>query len=314
MSDAVETITDNAVWKAASPVLSVLTPFYRDDPRPLLSHLSKEAQRLDGRVEIVLLDDGGGDGLLTKGVADAVSRLASPARLIALSANHGRARGRNRLAAHGRSRHLLFLDSDMAPDAPDFLGRYLALINANDPPVVFGGFSVEQVQARPIHALHIALAKRAECLPAVVRAQQPEKYVFTSNLLVRREVFETEPFDEGFAGWGWEDVEWGMRVARRYGVEHIENSATHLGLDTAEVLAGKYEQSAGNFARVVAAHPEIVSTYPSYRMAKALRRLPARGVLRAVLKRVAVGAHGPLIARTMAMKAYRAALYAEVIS
>ena len=314
MSGIIETITDNDAWTNASPVLSVLTPFYRDDPRPLLAILDKEGANLGGRVEIVFLDDGGGNAGQTQAVRDAVRTLKSPARLISLSTNEGRARGRNRLAAHGRSRHLLFLDSDMAPDAPDFLGRYLAMIEASDPPVVFGGFSVEQVQARPVHALHIALAKRAECLPAVVRAKQPEKYVFTSNLLVRRGVFEAEAFDEGFTGWGWEDVEWGMRVARRYGVEHIENAATHLGLDTAEVLAEKYEQSAGNFARVVAAHPEVVSTYPSYRLAKALRRLPARHLMRAALKRVALAAHGPLIARIMAMKAYRAALYAEVIS
>ena len=314
MNAVLETVTDNGSRAAAAPILSVLTPFYRDDPRPLLKLLETEAANLGGRVEIVLLDDGGGDAALIAAVQATVRALAAPTRLVSLNINEGRARGRNRLAAHGRSRHLLFLDSDMAPDSPDFLRRYLAMIETGDPAVVFGGFSVEQIEVQPIHALHIALAKRAECLPAVVRAQQPEKYVFTSNLLVRRDVFEAEGFDEGFTGWGWEDVEWGMRVARRYGVQHIENAATHLGLDTAEVLAGKYEQSAGNFARVVAAHPEIVSTYPSYRLAKAFRRLPARGAIRAALKRLALAAHGPLIARIMAMKAYRAALYAEVIS
>ncbi len=309
-----ETVNDNAAWASAAPVLSVLTPFYRDDPRPLLAILDEEAALLSGRVEIVLLDDGGGDTTLTEAVGAAIQALKSPARLVVLARNEGRARGRNRLTTHGRTNHLLFLDSDMAPDAPDFLARYLALIDAGDAPVVFGGFSLDQAQAGPEHALHVAMAKRAECLPAHMRAEQPEKYVFTSNLLVRRDVFEAEAFDEGFVGWGWEDVEWGMRVARRYGVLHIDNAATHLGLDTAETLAGKYEQSAGNFARVVAAHPQIVSTYPSYRMARALRRLPARGFLRAMLKRTALMAHGPLIVRIMAMKAYRAALYAEVIS
>ncbi len=314
MTDPLETVCDNHAWAQPCPTVSVLIPFYKDDPRRLLAHLDAEAALLGGKVEIVLLDDGSGDQRLTDAAREAVEAAATPARLVALSENQGRARGRNRLAAHGRARHLLFLDSDMAPDAPDFLKRYIAMIEAGDPSVVFGGFSVEAASARPAHALHIALAKRAECLPAHLRAEQPEKYVFTSNLLVRRDVFETEAFDEGFSGWGWEDVEWGMRVARRYGVQHIDNPATHLGLDTAEALAGKYEQSAGNFARVVAAHPQIVSAYPSYRMAKALKRLPVRGLLRHVLRRVATSPHGPLIARVMAMKAYRAALYAEVIA
>src|SRR5690606_23100227 len=101
----------------------------------------------------------------------------------------------------------------------------------------------DQAPPDAAHALHRALAVGGDCLPAAERRHAPEKYVFTSNLLVRRDVFETERFDEGFSGWGWEDVEWGMRVARRWPIVHIDNPATHLGLDDAETLAAKYEQS-----------------------------------------------------------------------
>jgi glycosyltransferase involved in cell wall biosynthesis len=307
-----ESLTDNPSWAEARPILSVLIPSYRDDPAPLLALLDRETAAVDGRVEVVVLDDGGGDAALAARVAMAVQALALPARLVSLDLNQGRARGRNRLASHARARHLLFLDSDMAPDAPDFLACYLALIE-QDPPVVFGGFSVKQVEAGPQYALHKALAQRGECLPASVRRQQPEKYVFTSNLLVRRDVFEAETFDESFSGWGWEDVEWGMRVARRYGVLHIDNPATHLGLDTAAALAGKYEQSAANFQRVIARHPEVVATYPSYRLAKAMKKIPAMKTWRGLLKWTAVHSPAPMTARVLALKAYRAALYAEVV-
>ena len=262
-------------------------------------------------MELLVLDDGSGDDLLAARVADCIRHLSLPARFLRLEQNEGRAPGRNRLAAHARARHLLFLDSDMLPDAADFLTAYLQLIEAEDPPVVFGGFSVRPGERR--HALHRALAQRSDCLPAHVRALTPEKYVFTSNLLVRRDVFEAERFDEGFRGWGWEDVEWGMRVARRYGVRHIDNTAAHLGLDTPAALAAKYEQSAANFARVVARHPEVVASYPSYRLARLLKRTPGRALLRALLKRTALTSYAPLLARVAALKAYRAALYAEVV-
>lgn len=313
MTTPQETLMQSAGWADAAPVLSVLIPFFRDDPAGLIVALELQAAPLGGRVEIVLLDDGGGDLALTHRVGLQVSKLATPARLVALDLNQGRARGRNRLAAHARARHLLFLDSDMAPDADDFLARYLERIDQGDPAVVFGGFSMKQASHAPRFALHRALSLRGECLPAAERRLQPEKYVYTSNLLVRREVFEAEAFDESFSGWGWEDVEWGMRVARRFGVEHIDNSATHLGLDPAETLAGKYEQSALNFARVIARHPEVVKTYPSYRLARALRRLPAVKAWRGLLKWTAVHSAAPLTARVLALKAYRAALYAEVV-
>jgi hypothetical protein len=157
------------------------------------------------------------------------------------------------------------------------------------------------------------MAGHSDCLPAAERNLTPEKHVFTSNLLVRRDVFETEAFDESFAGWGWEDVEWGMRVARRWPILHVDNTATHLGLDTARVMAGKYEQSAANFARVIAAHPQVVSTYPSYRAARLLRLAPLRGLWRPLLKAYALADAAPLPSRAFAMRLYRAALYAEAV-
>ena len=126
-------------------------------------------------------------------------------------------------------------------------------------------------------------------------------------------MFDAERFDEGFRGWGWEDVEWGMRVSRRWPVTHLDNPAVHLGLDDARTLTAKYEQSAANFARVVAAHPEMVARYPSFRVARALRRAPLRPLWRPLLKQLALASAAPLTLRVFAAKTYRAALYAEVV-
>ena len=306
-------LIDNAARAGAQPRLSVLTPFFRDDPARLLAALDREASALAGAVELVLLDDAGGDPGLSARTEAAVAALALPARLLQPGVNAGRAKGRNALAAHARGRHLLFLDSDMLPDAPDFLGRWLALAQGDDPPAAVGGFSLAQARPGRPHRLHHALQLRAECAPAAIRALDPAKHVFTSNLLVRRDVLAAEPFDEGFRGWGWEDVEWGMRVAARFGVVHVDNPATHLGLDTAADLLAKYAGSGPNYARVLARHPEVLRRYPSYRAARLLRRLPARGWLRAALRAVALSEGAPLAARVAATKTFRAAIYAEVV-
>jgi glycosyltransferase involved in cell wall biosynthesis len=245
-------------------------------------------------------------------MAARIERLKLPARLIALSSNEGRAKGRNRLARHARGRHLLFLDSDMLPDPIGFLARWAA-VAADDTPVAFGGFTLDQTPRRPEHELHRAMALKSDCTPAPERAKEPEKHVFTSNLLVRRDVFETIGFDEGFAGWGWEDVEWAMRVAQRHPILHIDNSATHLGLDTAATLAAKYEQSAGNFARVVAAHRDVVSAYPSYKVATKLKALPLRHAWRPMLKTFALNEAAPTPLRALALRLYRAALYSDAV-
>lgn len=298
----------NAAWADARPRLSVLIPTFRDDPGALLKALDHSS----AAVEVVVLDDGGGDDGLAERIARRIDKMRTPARFVRLSRNEGRARGRNRLASHARGDHFLFLDSDMLPDTPDFLDRWMAVADGGAA-VAFGGFTLDQTPQRPEHVLHRAMALKSDCTPAPERAKAPEKHVFTSNLLVRRDVFETIGFDEGFSGWGWEDVEWAMRVARAHPILHIDNTATHLGLDPAPVMAAKYEQSAANFARVVASHREVVSAYPSYKVAKLLKSVPLRRVWRPLLKQVALAESAPVSLRAFAMRLYRAALYSEAV-
>ena len=306
-------MTDNAAWTGARPALSVLIPFFRDDPTPLLSALDDEAQALGRSTEIVLLDDGSGDDDLAERVTAAVLAARLPMRFIRLKANEGRSKGRNRLTASARGGSFLFLDSDMMPDDRRFLQRWADLAANHDPAVAFGGFSLLQASTDRAFAVHRAMALRSDCVPYQERAKTPEKYVYTSNLLVRRDVFEAEAFDSDFAGWGWEDVEWAMRVARRFRVVHLDNPATHLGLDRTEQLAGKYEQSVANFARVVDRHPDFVSRYPSYKAARLLKSTPGVKRWRGLFKQAALNERLPVSARAFSLRLYRAALYAEAV-
>ena len=306
-------VSDNATWASADPVLSVLMPFLRDDPRDLLQLLDREATSVGGAVEIVILDDGTNDRALTADLIAVVERMALPVRLMTLVRNEGRSIGRNRLAEAARGGSLLFLDSDMRPDRTDFIKTWVDLVKTEDPAVAFGGFSLLQASTEPKYAVHRAMATQSECLSCDERSKTPEKYVYTSNLLVRRDVFEAEAFDRAFSGWGWEDVEWAMRVSRRYPVIHVGNAATHMGLDTTAQLAGKYEQSADNFARVVSKHPDIIAGYPSFKVAKLLKRMPMLKTVRPLMKQAALADWLPVRARAFSLRLYRAALYAEAV-
>ena len=306
-------MTDSPAWKTAKPAVSVLIPFLRDDPAELLGLLDEEAASVDGAVEIVLLDDGTRDAALTERLTAQIRAMALPVRLITLPANEGSSIGRNRLASAARGGSLLFLDSDMRPDHRRFLRDWADLAAREDPAVAFGGFSLLQAPTDARFAVHRAMAAKSECVPYTERAKQPEKYVYTSNLLVRRDVFESEAFDPGFTGWGWEDVEWAMRVSRRFRVVHLDNAATHMGLDTVAALAGKYEQSAPNFARMAERHPAIVAAYPSYKAARLLKRLPGLPALRKMMRRGADTTWLPVGARAFSLRLYRAALYADAV-
>lgn len=304
----------NPRWPDVKPTLSVLIPFLRDDPSDLLMALEAEKGDHTNRFEIILLDDGTNNESLTRKLTGLVDTSRHAICLLSAYENLGRARGRNLLADQARGRYLLFLDADMVPDHPDFLRSWLAHIDAEKPAATFGGFSVEQASKAADYVVHRSMAMKSDCVPAKLRKQQPEKHVFTSNLLVRKDVFRQHPFDGQFQGWGWEDVEWAMRVTSDHAISHIDNTATHLGLDTVSGLMTKYRQSAPNFVRTARLHPDFVAQYPSYRIARKIRAMRLSKPVRYLASLVATSTFVPVALRGLALRFYRAALYAEALT
>lgn len=309
---------ESAAARTGAAAVSILIPFYGDDPCPLLGALAAEAardRRLLDAFEIILFEDGASDRALTERVALAVANAGASVRLVSSAVNRGRSEARNRLVGEARANRLLFLDADMLPDAPGFLARWLAVVERDDPAIAFGGISVAQAAASPGTALHRAFQAGAECPEAAERALAPAKYVYTSNLLVRRELLAAEPFDNGFVGWGWEDVEWAARAGTVAPILHVDNPASHLGLQSADALLEKFARSAANFARFAARHPEFARALPSWKAARLFQSAPVLHALRPAFAWVARNPRGlaPMKARVLALKLWRASWYGAAL-
>lgn len=305
-----ETVLSNGVSGEAA--LSICVPCYQDSADALIATLSR--MDLAGRATLLLFDDGTGNEALTRLLARHMMHFPGPARLITSPKNLGRAQARNRLLALAETDWILFLDADMRPDDDQFLVRYLdALRAADSPALIAGGFSLKHVTPTAETALHAAQSAKSECLPAEIRAKEPGRYVFTSNILVHADILKEVGFDRGFTGWGWEDVDWGLRVAGKYPVIHIDNTATHLGLDPAPVLLDKFGGSAANFAYLAERHPEAAKQMPLWRMARHFRHLPARPLWRSLTRAMAKSGILPIGLRLAALKTYRALAYAEAL-
>ena len=299
-------------FKQGPAGLSVLVPTYRDAPARMITALAGLPGAAD--THMILFDDGSGRELEAE--CAALESWPGPVSLIVSDDNLGRAGARNRLLAHAETDWVLLLDADMLPDGADFLQRYLGAIEAADGPMLIaGGFSLEQAEIGRETRLHAAQSERSECLAAAVRAEQPGRYVFTSNILVHREVLEAVGFDEAFTGWGWEDVDWGLRVAARFPVRHIDNTATHLGLDTDAALMRKYGGSGENFARLAERHAEAVDEMSLMRAVRLMQRIgPIRPLVRSIAGAAARARILPTGLRLMGLKTWRAAIYAEHVS
>ena len=292
------------------PTLSVLIPFYRDNPSMLLSELLAQAERLRG-VEILIYDDGTLDPKICATLAAQVKDASSPVTLLIAEQNMGRATARNTLQEKARGEWVLFLDADMRPGSEQFLSNYIALIEADAGDIIFGGFTVPETASRS-EELHRALSEVSDCLAFSERQAAGPQYVATSNLCVRKAVLLAEPFDSGFVGWGWEDSEWAARVARRYTLIHAENTALHLGLESDDTLLKRFKESAHNYKRFTSLHPDLAQTLTLYRLTEKLRKFPLHRLCRPFM-RGAVKFHAlPIRFRVLALKFWRASWYAEI--
>ena len=307
-TDAGEDVLSNGVTGEA--LLSICVPTWKDGADALLASLI----RLEGAEECTLLifDDGSMDEDLTRHLARQILRYPGPARLITAPENAGRSQARNRLTILAETDWVLLLDADMKPDDDDFLKRYLDAAEAAEVPALIpGGFSLRHAHPTDETRLHAAQSIASECLPAEMRAKAPGRYVFTSNILVHKAILDTVQFDDGFEGWGWEDVDWGLRIADAYPIHHIDNPATHLGLDTDKALMQKYGGSGANFAYAVARQPEALKATPVYKVAKTLSRLPGKRSVKWAAGQLARVRWLPLKLRLFGLKLFRAAAYAE---
>jgi hypothetical protein len=317
MTAADECILMNGAARASSapPRLSILVPFYRDNPAAFIAALAASPIGAE-QVELIALDDGNGRADLAATVMDAMATAPFACTLIVRGANGGRAAARNRLLTQARGGYVLFADADMALVDRWFLPRWLRVIEKDAPAVAFGGFQVDPNPDDRSTALHAYTSARSDCLPAALRARRPAQTLTTSNLLVRRDVLNVFAFDSGFRGWGYEDSEWAFRVASRHPILHIDNPLRHLGLDSADALIEKYASCGGNFLRLVAAHPQAADDFAALRLARLMARMSAPlGAIAASARWLArdPARITPLVIRAMALKLMRAAVIAQAL-
>jgi GT2 family glycosyltransferase len=191
------------------------------------------------RVELIVVDDGSTDGS-TDGLAERVHPF--PLRLIRQH-NRGRAAARNTGVAEARGRAVLFLDADAWAEQGLIAAHLAAHRGAAGPLGVQGRFrqhpdSLQTLFMRATNLLPDLTFKRRRHLSPL--------HVNTRNFSVTAAVFQqVGGFDERFAGYGWEDIELGVRL-RRVGVPlwyEPAASALHFHVQTLDQLTAKVRQA-----------------------------------------------------------------------
>jgi len=300
----------NKADNGSPPSLSVLIPFFRDDPSALVAALADVG---DVSAEILLYDDGNQDETLTQNIQRAADNAQCSVTLITAYENKGRSFGRNYLFNAAKADWVLFLDADMHPYTRNFLKNYIDIIKTNQADIIFGGFQVEAKRGPAATEIHRKMSLISDCENAAKRQALGPKNVASSNLCVKKHVLIEEPFDDNFIGWGWEDSEWAARTSKAYRLIHIDNPALHLGLETTSTLLSRFKTSGPNYARFTEKHPEIAKSLPLYQWTMTLKKWPIHKALRPILSLIVKFRFMPMGLRIRALKLWRASWYTEAM-
>ncbi len=221
--------------------ISVVIPTFnsRDVLRRTIEALARQTLPPDA-YEVVIADDGSTDGTAEM-VADA-ARGPIEIRYVA-QPNRGRSAARNLGVHAARGRIILFIDADIWA-TPSLLEAHLGHYTPDAAPLGVQGRSLTHPDARVTPFMRareitpdLSVRRRHDLSPV---------HIITRNFSVLRSEFEAAGgFDEGFTGYGWEDIELAMRLRAR-GVTFDYDPAAlgyHYHVETLDGIRHKLRQA-----------------------------------------------------------------------
>jgi glycosyltransferase involved in cell wall biosynthesis len=227
------------------PLISVCIPIFNSDANSLVKKLTQQANILDSKIELIVIDDC--SNLNWKLKNESIKNLCN---YIELTENSGRSKIRNLFLNHAKGEFFLFIDGDSEIISDNFLMDYLNFIEKNNPEVIVGG-SIYQTQ-RPTRS-HFLRWNYSICRESK-SAEKRENVNLgfkTNNFLIRKSVFAVTLFNETLSGYGHEDTLFGIQLAKyNCKIQHLENPVLNKHLDSNEVFLKKTENAIGNLVHI----------------------------------------------------------------
>ncbi|MEZ4842285.1 MAG: glycosyltransferase family A protein [Flavobacteriaceae bacterium] len=229
-------------------MLSILIPVYNYNVFPLVEQLHHQLIKNNIAFEIICMDDASTEHYTSN------SNILNfnNCYYFSLKENIGRSKIRNQLANKASYPWLLFLDADVMPVSSDFIKNYVGFIEKSPKSnVVCGGISYSDSNPPKEKLLRWILGKKKEAVSLKVRSNNPYRYFFVSNCMIKKELFLKIKFDETIKSYGYEDILFAKNLKEQsVKINHIDNSVFHLGLDDNSTYIHKIEVSINTLKRL----------------------------------------------------------------
>jgi hypothetical protein len=223
-------------------MLSVLIPTYNYNSYPLVLELHKQCLECKIEFEIICLDD------CSKPQFDIdneqINQLDN-CLFLKNKTNVGRTQTRAILAEKSKFELLLFLDSDVIPTHSNFIKKYIDA-DIKKQQVIIGGIEYQKINIEQNKTLRYKYGIEREAVKSNIRNIKPYSNIFSSNMLIKKDVFTLYNFNQNENLYGL-DVYFAYQLfINKIAVLHIENPIYHIGIEDNEVFIEKSMKSVEN--------------------------------------------------------------------
>ncbi|KOP39071.1 glycosyl transferase family 2 [Flavobacterium sp. WLB] len=261
-------------------MLSILIPVYNYNVFSLVLKLKRQADNLGIIYEILAQDD------LSQKFNNENAQINTLENCIFSinPENLGRGRNINLLCSKSKYNYILIMEADALPENESYLKNYIELLSKK-PKVIFGGVKYPDAIPSKEKILRWKYGIQRETKSLNQRLQNHYNFVFTWNLLLKKEILLQFPFPEFIRDYGYEDLIFieNLRL-NSVPVIHIENFLIHYNNEDSINFIEKTERAVRNLYNLIQLHkidPKGIKLTKAYVL---LKKLHLIGFIKAIYK------------------------------
>ena len=224
-------------------MLSILIPVYNYNVFPLVLELKKQANSLGIEYEILVQDDVSQEFISENSQINSLKNCVFSINV----ENLGRGKNINSLFAKSKYNYVLIMEADALPENKCYLKNYIELLSKSNPNVIFGGVKYPETIPPKEKLLRWKYGINREIKSLDHRLKHQYDFVFTWNLLLKKEILLQFPFPEFIHEYGYEDFVFieNLRL-NLVPITHIENCLIHHNSENNIDFIKKSERAVNN--------------------------------------------------------------------
>jgi len=228
-------------------MISILIPTYNYNIYPLVIELKEQCDYCKIEYEIICLDDCSN---IEYKHNEKINKL-DHCNFARNNHNCGRASNINKLVQFSKFNYILILEADSLPYAKNFIELYINEINLKKD-AVFGGVIYSTKRPPKDSKLRWIYGHKRESKNLDYRLKNSYNFIFTWNLLIRKDCFLKISFNRLIKNYGFEDLIFILDLKREnIKVDHIQNLCIHQNEETNIVFLNKYNSSLRNLKFII---------------------------------------------------------------